>query len=487
MHLLGEKEAYLQGLLSEVLHEMTRLNGTIQQHRVLLSPIRKLPNELLERIFLLCLSPGSMVYQQLARVCRRWRTIVHNTALLWSNLTIPPLWIRQSQARTVNQKKILDFIEESLRRSGERQLTLAWETDSCLTRTEINIVTGMILPHCHRWRELSLILRGVSQDSVLRALQGLAVSRIACLTSVRLVFGDTILADAANWIHSPLLNAPNLRSVYISRLPYRLVTVHPDWSSLTDLSYFQPPDSGSGLFWSRFKARDAYNVLRRCHQLVTCSMVIQDNDDPEALISEIQSVDLPFLQSLEIFARSRSIPALFQSFYAPALKTIKYIPYPEPSFHSRIALLSLLASNGGQIQNLEIDVMAFTHADLVRSLTLTPLVRHVKSVNHPLQKEFASPCINYVQALLNVLSPPVCDSLCPLLRDLDLGSLRDLRIRSGSGYAAPSSQGLRDFLDARTNLTVNHLRRVAIPATESADKDGLIALSKEFGVSIVVT
>jgi len=487
MHLLGEKEAYLQGLLSEVLHEMTQLNGTIQQHRALLSPARQLPNELLERIFLLCLPEGSMVHRQLSHVCRRWRTFVHDTALLWSNLTIPPLWIRQSRAQTANQKKKLDFIEESLRRSGERQLTLTWEADSSLTRTEIDIVTQMILPHCHRWRELSLILRGVSQDSVLRALQGLAVSRIACLTSVCLVFGDTILADASNWLHSPLLNAPNLRSVHISRLPYHLVTVHPDWSSLTDLSYFQPPVLGSGLFWSRFKARDAYNVLRRCHQLVTCSMVIQDDDDPEALMSEIQSVDLPFLQSLEIFAHSRSIPALFQSFYAPALKTLKYIPYPEPSLHSRTPLLSLLASNGGQIQNLEIDVMAFTHADLVRSLTLTPLVRHVKSVNHPLQKEFASPCINYVQALLNILSPPVCDSLCPLLRDLDLGSLWDLRIRSGSGYAAPSTQGLRDFLEARTNLTVNHLRRVAIPATDSADKDGLITLSKEFGVSIVVT
>ncbi|KAF9073397.1 hypothetical protein BDP27DRAFT_1215954, partial [Rhodocollybia butyracea] len=91
----------LQSLLDALHGEKNELETYIEEHRALISPIRRIPSETLGEIFMHCLPSDAHLFVGLdlkhaplliTIVCRHWRRVVINLPALWSSLHIllPP-------------------------------------------------------------------------------------------------------------------------------------------------------------------------------------------------------------------------------------------------------------------------------------------------------------------------------------------------------------------------------------------------------------
>jgi hypothetical protein len=146
-----EREDILR-LCIEPLQEIERIDDEIKRltsrrnalqffvdaHRQLLSPIRRLPPEVLQRIFVGCLPEhpsypamhSSIAPVLLGRICSRWRDIAYGTAELWSSIhvVIPDLKVGPHEAELADLR--LTAMTEWLGRSGSLPLRISvWKSN----------------------------------------------------------------------------------------------------------------------------------------------------------------------------------------------------------------------------------------------------------------------------------------------------------------------------------------------------------------------
>ncbi|KII91990.1 hypothetical protein PLICRDRAFT_102633, partial [Plicaturopsis crispa FD-325 SS-3] len=111
--------ARMQAVMENLSRKRTELSKSLKDHRDLLSPIRRLPPEMLSKIFIHCLTDDPRPRADrapllLGRVCHAWRLISHSTPQLWSSIAVK---ILEYQARPVHFR---DWVG----RSGALPLTM---------------------------------------------------------------------------------------------------------------------------------------------------------------------------------------------------------------------------------------------------------------------------------------------------------------------------------------------------------------------------
>ncbi|KAJ7748001.1 hypothetical protein B0H14DRAFT_3513916 [Mycena olivaceomarginata] len=86
----------LEIALSQLKELRTSLKAPIDAHRALISPLRRIPQDVLLDIFSSCLPSGHNALIDaaeapllLGRVCRHWRDVTYSTPMLWSSIHIP--------------------------------------------------------------------------------------------------------------------------------------------------------------------------------------------------------------------------------------------------------------------------------------------------------------------------------------------------------------------------------------------------------------
>ncbi|THU78885.1 hypothetical protein K435DRAFT_699140, partial [Dendrothele bispora CBS 962.96] len=162
--------ARLETAISILKHKRARLEGHIARFRSLLSPIRRLPPEILGLIFLLrCEETGNnFTFAQhyihlpavvLSQVCTDWRKVASNTPSIWSNLRFGLGWEYGQFDDLSNQEfiaLILPLINLCFERSSQVLLDLSvyfwnfWENDG------FESILKTITSTSHRWRSLDL-------------------------------------------------------------------------------------------------------------------------------------------------------------------------------------------------------------------------------------------------------------------------------------------------------------------------------------------
>ncbi|KAF7363773.1 hypothetical protein MSAN_01035100 [Mycena sanguinolenta] len=90
--------AEIELALSQLKEKRALLQAPIDAHKALVSPMRLVPQEILQAIFLSCLPSQHNALIDfneapllLGRVCRHWRSVAYSTPILWSSMHIPPL------------------------------------------------------------------------------------------------------------------------------------------------------------------------------------------------------------------------------------------------------------------------------------------------------------------------------------------------------------------------------------------------------------
>jgi len=141
-------------------------------HQSIISPLRKLPPELLQVIFhKACWATTSFTFMlpwSLSHVCRLWRTIVHATPILWSCISIkfkPPLLARPP---TQAQEARLKFI---LQRSSNVDLRVS--ICGCIGRVDKRLsLLRILMAHSERWEYLDLDLNVMDSIMSFQAVKG---------------------------------------------------------------------------------------------------------------------------------------------------------------------------------------------------------------------------------------------------------------------------------------------------------------------------
>ncbi|KAJ7649015.1 hypothetical protein DFH06DRAFT_1300259 [Mycena polygramma] len=180
----------------------TAIAEHIHQHRAMISPVRRVPSELICEIFVLVMSPRNAADRcqppwWLGHICQSWRQTALSYSPFWSSISVPSLlsaeidhWSR---------------IEAQLIRAAHALLDISWpevqdKVDPALLR--------LVLPHCSRWRSLCFDVHP-SYDSEDRLLNWLRpvnghlgrLEQLQVITAKRMVIPDVFS------------NAPNLRQI----------------------------------------------------------------------------------------------------------------------------------------------------------------------------------------------------------------------------------------------------------------------------------
>ncbi|PBK64498.1 hypothetical protein ARMSODRAFT_962005 [Armillaria solidipes] len=141
----------------------------VSEHLAILSPIRRLPTELLQEIFLRCIddkpfrdicpeggyaSEAPVIF---GRVCSRWRTVSFSTPSLWSSLKITVSRVAGAvDWAAPGSRKI---IRAWLKRSGRLPLDACLSASQTSSAAELrDVIYCLGLPHCYRWRRIILTL-----------------------------------------------------------------------------------------------------------------------------------------------------------------------------------------------------------------------------------------------------------------------------------------------------------------------------------------
>lgn len=145
----------IRAILDDLVSEHDKLNNFVDAHKALISPVRRLPPEILQEIFIRCLTTRNSVMHRseapmlLTEVCVEWRRIALSTPALWSTLHLPfPGSIGVEEVPNVR----FDVAKAWLTRSGELPLSISvYDMNWTIRRSTFLDLLG---PFIHRCRVL---------------------------------------------------------------------------------------------------------------------------------------------------------------------------------------------------------------------------------------------------------------------------------------------------------------------------------------------
>ncbi|KAK6996553.1 hypothetical protein R3P38DRAFT_1966666 [Favolaschia claudopus] len=221
----------------------------IRQHRAVLSPVRRLPAELVCEIGLLSVTHDRRPPWRLAKICRSWRHFLLGNSGLWTDIHIP------SSGRGPDLHRMFQTL---LARSGSAPLNVCWAPRSALCRylpIDVDVPDAdcvrSVVAQCPRWRSLRLdftagigLLRWLSMTSGnLGALQICEVIEIEKerheLPASRSLLKDSSWSKEVEAGLEAVFSSPsNLRNISISNWRHAVFPPDftPNWTQLTHYS-----------------------------------------------------------------------------------------------------------------------------------------------------------------------------------------------------------------------------------------------------------
>ncbi|KAJ7643769.1 hypothetical protein FB45DRAFT_1052660 [Roridomyces roridus] len=287
--------ARLDALISHLVAQKASLQVVVDSHRALLSPIRRIPEDVLREIFISCLPDDHDALIEvteapmlLGRICGLWRRVANSTPRLWSSVYIPPL---VSGANGIEPPKGME------QRLG--MLLQAWFDRSGLCSLSVSLaqprdqdeVPSVVLAQLLRVSRRLRSFRYEGSGSGLSALLQLGAEQLPML--------ESILMDGlrgSRWPppvldHSNIFCIPALRRLSLQG-EVNLLALPIAWAQLTEIN----SDCVSN--HTSLTPDDALEVLHRCTKLVRCRL--SQLDPHTGLTFTPRDIHLPHLQALRL-------------------------------------------------------------------------------------------------------------------------------------------------------------------------------------------
>ncbi|KAJ7133613.1 hypothetical protein C8R44DRAFT_772740 [Mycena epipterygia] len=268
------------------------LKDGIDNHKALISPMRRLPQEILQEIFLACLpndrnaSFGPVDAPRdapllLSVICRYWRMVAHAMPRLWSGLHLSCLPTRGGNP------KFTELVDAWLKRAGTCPLSISLSHDADLGQR--HDVVKPIFDASRRIQHLQ-ITANAHVPPVFRPFLALGAEHLPILKSLTLQIRGTFHVIPKNL---NILQNPSLRhiSLVVSADP---LTLPIPWTQLTELAINWVSYGSIG----GIHLNGALALLSACENLVRCSLSIPDSRGfttrPIFTLPRLQNLTLTF-------------------------------------------------------------------------------------------------------------------------------------------------------------------------------------------------
>ncbi|KAJ6594565.1 hypothetical protein B0H19DRAFT_1056835 [Mycena capillaripes] len=432
---LDDEITTMQKAIDKLSEERDTLTAYLEAHLALASPLRRLPLDIIEEIFMACLPTNRNCVMSaleapviLGRICSSWRTISLSTPRLWSRLHIVeptrPYMYNSSYVPKPGafEAKVAQRLEVAniwLRRSGNCPLSISLESNLDQGRTppftpslsapNTELFMNVIISFASRWQNIRLILPPVA----LEALSRLTESDVPLLQHLKLVQRpDSHSHPTTHLSHSSVLHGPSISKFSISGSSVDFRDLPLRWNQLTALSLMGSAWGLSGVH----TCQAILEILSKCPKLQTCKMQLQDS--PESLSAHI--IECPLLRTLILQCTGDPLQTschLLSRLSLPDLRDFTLRgqggsqALPEDSFVS-----SLLAST--HLESISIETPTFSTSSLVNFLRgISPSVRRLRIMA---QSDPWGPTHGgFDNDILDALTvSPDRPTLCPALQEL---------------------------------------------------------------------
>ena len=480
---MNDEIGRVQETLDELKRQRDELVQLIDQYHALTSPIRRIPREILQEIFINCLPadrPAVMSECEapllIGRVCSSWRSISQSTPELWTSVhvSIPSTHFIASETSSAGYvvADCIDYavasnrmaelrtaaLQEWLQRSGSLPVDISFSQWQDWTHVpfDLNVpnephpIVDTILSVSRRWRQLIVAAHGSSIVCLLTRLHDLPL-----LETVELRFpnmGESILSEISKSEYN-IFRTPSLRRLSLYQSSGDCLDYPVNWANLTDLSI-------EGDLWDRLSLHQVVYLLSQCPQLVRCSLEIWTPEGPPV---PYPPLTLPNLKCFSIF-EGVDVTDLFYCLNLPALREVVYNTPFAPNPHRKPSLLTLLRKSNKSVQKLTTDPKRFIMEHLIECLHFIPdaTTLTLKPSRIVIDHGWFDPTILDKKLLYSFL-PSASDTLCPKLKFLEISSPLNF-----------SSQDLLKFIlekqsDALPDISKLERIKIAFPHSRRED------------------
>lgn len=402
---MGHMDAKIEGLeeqLTQLYETKSRLQEHIDRFECVLSPIRRVPTDVLHTIFFHCLPTGHdpIISAReapllLTRICRVWRQTAFTSPSLWAKIYItfsdegshfdPQISYGLTKQHLSNTLRLrCSAVEQWLSRSGACPLSISilYTNDKWVffddqypgNSTNTLMLFSILARFSSRWQKLKLKM----PIEVYRILEAMVpVSKLSALTTFRASFTRQVTGNLpGDGQEISFFDSPNLATLSVT-MPelwkgFRSMSsiTSPNLTTLTDLSI------NRGI-----SAPEAISLLQNCPNL-ECLALNLEGDSNHTATSSLplrNMISLPLLHSVSIVECIHPTDAFdfYERIDAPHLERIEYSNQPVSHEFIHIIPIVRLLKKSSKLKNLLIQVDHYTSQDLRVILESAPSITHL--------------------------------------------------------------------------------------------------------------
>ncbi|KAK7065050.1 hypothetical protein R3P38DRAFT_65050 [Favolaschia claudopus] len=291
-----ERIAQIDSQIRDLQCMRDRESGLIAWLKLGISPIRKLPDEMLTNIIRHARTTVQSSFW-LSQVCKHWRQLAHRTPALWTG----QLPLRLLTVADPSPEHIA-VIKAYVQRSNPLPLYYNLSNFFSSNKTISPAVAEGLLVGAARWVYLSV----EGYPSLLQALAKLPSEPLKMLGSVALRGGTKAQMLVSAFLCAPLLHRVALRVAHTDKFPM-------PWPQLTELELSENNFS----LW--------IGILLQCTNLVHAKIYASRNVERDEDTDNLIPVALPFLETLDLHLATHQVASCFGRLTLPELRKLEMV------------------------------------------------------------------------------------------------------------------------------------------------------------------
>ncbi|KAJ6526969.1 hypothetical protein DFH09DRAFT_165321 [Mycena vulgaris] len=393
---IDDEIADMYKAIDRLTKERVHLSGYVEAHKALVSPVRRLPLDIIQEIFMACIpSHRNCVMSAreapvlLGRICSSWRSMSLSTPRLWTKLHIvePTRPYGPVSAAMSFEEKVAQRLETTkgwLERSGQCPLSISLESShdhppgtSSPTSQQTRRFLQVLIPFASRWQHISFS----TPPLVLDALSLLTEADVPILKTVALYQRPDQEPHLHGWGLFGMLRGAQINGFSMSGSNFSASELPLRWSQLTALSISGPPWT----ITASMTSETILNAISRCPELRRCKLMV--NDGPSAEIQSAHPIlEFPFLHTFELHCVS-SVASTFK-LLLDRLSLPKLQKFTLHGHNAEAALpmethdpspLNNFFTASTRLESLRIDTDTFTKLSLLEFIRrLPPSMQHLR-------------------------------------------------------------------------------------------------------------
>lgn len=367
-----------RAMLERLERKRRRIRTKRQAYEFILSPVRRLPLEILGDIFAFGLPvhlgrATTSVLQSYMGVCRTWRHACLSSPKIWADLSI-------TCDHTSKIENYMPHIGKWAQRSGSLPLKLSLEAPTYSSEGISEFLSE--LPAKNRWKDISL---NISQSSCLAPLFHASLAQgwpmLESLSIVAWDIGEKPLTRNGSF---GLTDAPHLERLSLRILEHlNRGALHMPWSQLVELTLM-----------SNTTIVEYLEILKECPRLQSCSISLEWDDNSTNESSLPMTFSLPFLYYLSVKRVSSSLSPFFKPISLPSLTEliIEADSHESPEELPLTEIVAIfLTRSGCSLEKFELSTSNLEDAQLTSLLQTSPTLVEVKIRASTLDGSFLVP------------------------------------------------------------------------------------------------